>query len=155
MGSILLKIPDLADHELIYDENETRQILIFFWPNRAAEVGGLEIDNHARRLAQAALMAAIEGSYAMGFLDALGRTVARPGSGIKELAKKLARNFVRHWWQHTRRHDLDDVKIYESVRRSLALHLKHRMDAIQNGIALKRYMEPLFVAGKPMELVWA
>jgi len=154
MGSVLLKIPDLAEHELIYDERETRQILSFFWPSRATDIANLEIDNGARRLAQAALMAAVEGSYAMGFLDALGRTVVRPGSGIKELAKKLARNFARHWWQHTRRHDLDDVKIYESVCRTLALHLKHRMDAIQSGIALKPNMAPLFVTRKPVELVW-
>lgn len=155
MGSTLLKIPDLADHELIYNEAETRQILVFFWPGRAQEISELEIDNEARRLAQAALMAAIEGSYAMGFLDALGRTVTQPGSGIKDLAKKLAKNFTRHWWQHTKRHELDNVKIYESVRRSLALHLKHRMDAIQSGIALKRNMTPIFVARKPVELVWA
>lgn len=155
MGSILLKIPDLADHELIYNEHETRQILVFFWHGRAPDIADLEIENEARRLAQAALMAAIEGSYAMGFLDALGRTVARPGSGIKDLAKKLARNFARHWWQHTKRHDLDDVKIYESVRRSLSLHLKHRMDATQSGIALKRSMSPFFVARQRVELVWA
>ncbi|HYD60424.1 MAG TPA: hypothetical protein VEC35_08720 [Noviherbaspirillum sp.] len=56
MGSILLKIPDLADHELIYDEHETRRILIFFWPGRDAELAGLEVGNDARRLAQAALL---------------------------------------------------------------------------------------------------
>ena len=53
MGSSLLNVPDLADQELIDAEHDTRQILIFFWLGRAADVAALEIENATRRLGQA------------------------------------------------------------------------------------------------------
>lgn len=52
MGSIVLTIPDIPDSQLIYNEDETRQILKFFWPERAKDIDALSVTNDARRLAQ-------------------------------------------------------------------------------------------------------
>ncbi|MEW5756758.1 MAG: hypothetical protein AB1810_10685 [Pseudomonadota bacterium] len=138
MGSILVNAPDLSDNDLIYDEAETRQILKFFWPNDAAAIDAMTINNDTRRLAQTALIAAIEGTYAVGYIQKLFTGVARPSKGIGDLAKRLARNFTRQWWQHAQPRDLEDVRIYDFIRDQVAGNLKGRLKAIQNGAALQR-----------------
>ncbi len=111
----------------------------------------MTIDNDVRRLAQTGLVAAIDGSYALGFIFALGQTVVRPGSGVKSFAKKLARRFVRHWWKHTKQRDLEDVQIYDAVKNSIANALKDRLGQMLQGVALKPG-GPLFYAtvNKPL-----
>ncbi len=145
MGSILINVPNLADRELIYNEAETRQILKFFWPN------------DARRLAQTALIAAIDGTYAMSYLDKLIKSVTRPGKGIGELAKRLARNFTRHWWKHTRPQDLKDVRIYEPIRQGVAVSiLKTRLGELKNGVALKPGGSTFYVHAQPVpRILWS
>lgn len=142
MGSIVHTIPDIPDANLIYDENETRQILKFFWPNFSEVIDTMTITNDTRRLAQTALIAAIDGSYAMGYVSALWDTmthaVTRNNRNIPALARRLARNFIRHWWRHTREQDLADVQIYETVRADIARNLRRRLDAFANDVALKR-----------------
>ena len=138
MGSILLNIPDISDDDLVFDENETRRILKFFWPHLANDIDGMNVDNDVRRLAQSALIAAIDGSYALGFIHALGTTVVRPGSGIKSFAAKLARRSASHWWRHAKQRDLSDVKIYDSVKKRVALALGDRLRLALNGVAFRR-----------------
>ncbi|MCK6435161.1 MAG: hypothetical protein HUU30_20405 [Burkholderiaceae bacterium] len=138
MGAILIHVPDFGDDELMFDEGETRQILGFFWPGSRSTIHGLDISNDAKRLAQTALVAAIDGSYAMGYVESLFRSVVRPGSGIPALAKKLARRFIKHWWRHATQDDLRDAKVYESVRVDIARTLRHRIELIQQGAALPR-----------------
>ncbi|MEW5754924.1 MAG: hypothetical protein AB1810_01340 [Pseudomonadota bacterium] len=156
MGSILINIPDLSDNDLIYDEAETRQILKFFWPNEAAAIDAMTINNDARRLAQTALIAAIDGTYAMGYIKELIKTITRPSKGIGDLAKRLARNFVRHWWQHAQPRDLEDVRIYDSIRDRVAQALKHKLNAVKNGVALNRGPQPFHVSSQSTnKIVWS
>lgn len=138
MGAILIQVPDFGDDELVFSETETRQILCFFWPGRRAPIAELDIGPDVRRLAQTALIAAIDGSHAVGYVESLFRTVVNPGAGISSLAKKLARRFVKHWWKHTTQTDLDDVRIYESVRVDIARVLRHRIDLAQQGASVPR-----------------
>jgi hypothetical protein len=143
VGSIVLTIPDIPDANLIYDEAETRAILKFFWPDYAAPIDGLAITNSVRAFAQTALIAAIDGSYAMGYVnvlwDALTHRVTHPNGDIRALAQRLARNFMRHWWRHaTQQELLQDVRIYETVRVSVARDLRRRLDEYLSGLALRR-----------------
>lgn len=143
MGSIVLTIPDIPDANLLYDEAETRAILKFFWPTQAAQIDSLTINNDARRLAQTALIAAIDGSYAMGYIDLLWQAIAqrvqRPNGDIVALARRLGRNFVRHWWRHATERDLLDARIYDSVRADVARNLRHCLsDASDGAISLRR-----------------
>lgn len=156
MGSILINVPDLADSELIYDEAETRQILKFFRPNEAAAIDAMTITNDARRIAQTALVAAIDGTYAMGYIEQLIKSVVRPSKGIGELAKRLARNFTRHWWRHAQPQDLKDVRIYDRIRDQVAQALKARLKTIQNGAALQRGPFSFFAHAQPAnKIVWS
>jgi hypothetical protein len=90
MGAYLIAVPDMADSELVFNDDETRQILKFFYPASAAGIANMTVTNDTRRFAQTLLIAAIDASYAMGYIQALGRTVVHPGSGIKSLAKNWA-----------------------------------------------------------------
>jgi hypothetical protein len=143
VGSIVLTIPDIPDANLLYDEAETRAILKFFWPDRAAPIDGLGITSGVRALAQTALIAAIDGSYAMGYVnvlwDALTHRMTHPNGDIVALARRLGRNFMRHWWRHATQQDLlQDVRIYETVRVSVARDLRHTLEDYLNGLALRR-----------------
>lgn len=155
MGSILINVPDISDSDLVFDEDESKRILKFFWPHLTREIDGMTIDNDARRLAQTALVAAIEGSYATGFIQALAQTVVRPGSGIKALAKKLGRRFIKHWWKHTNQQDLEDVKIYEFIRNEIARQLKHRIGLMQQGAALRRGNIVFYAVTGTRGAIWA
>lgn len=144
MGSYLVSVPEIADSDLVFDEAETRQILKFFYPASTARITGMAIDDDARRLAQTMLIAAIDGSYSMGFVQALFTSAVRPGSGIAPLAKKLGRKFVRHWYKHATQEDLMRVKIYDSVRSSIAVSLKHRFaDLLSETVSRLRWRRAL------------
>jgi hypothetical protein len=140
MGSILINVPDIDDTHLIYNEPETRQILKFFWPDQAGQINALEINNDNRRLAQTALIAAIDGSCPMNYLAATFKAAFFPLSrDIKSLARKLAYHYVKNWWKNSiKRSDLGDVQIYDSIRNSIAFHLKDRLITNTSGAAIKR-----------------
>lgn len=92
MGSIVITVQDISDNDLVYNEAETRQILKFFWPEQAAQIDEFTMDNNARRLAQTALIAAIEGSYAMGFIHMLATSIVRPGSASSRSQRNWRRS---------------------------------------------------------------
>jgi hypothetical protein len=137
VGTYLVMVPDLSDDELIYDETETRQILSFFYPGSANQITAIQVDNEARRLAQTMLIAAVDGSYAMGFVDDLFATltsvIKRPNRSLKALGAKLARKFVTRWFKHATQSDLQDFKIYETVRVDVARTLRTRFDLLLLG----------------------
>ena len=155
MGSILVSVPDISDSELIYSEEESKQILKFFWPSLIADVDQITINNDARRLAQTALIAAIDGSNAMGFVDALFSSITRRNKNIASLAKRLAQNFTRQLWKNSQRQDLENAKIYESVRASVARALKWRIEMIRSGLALKRGPMMFYAQNNPKAGIWA
>jgi hypothetical protein len=142
VASIIITIPDIPDAYLIYNEEETRRILKHFWPDAAAAIDGLKISNNTRRFAQTMLIAAIDGSYAMGYMaitfDAVRNGITGTNRDIVVLGRRLARNFVQHWWRHTRRQDLENVRIYESVRADIAWRQKESFGEYISGIALRR-----------------
>lgn len=119
-------VENIPDEQLLFDEDETRQILKFFWPERAAQIDSLAISNEWRRCAQKYLIAAIDASYQMGYVEILFNGVGdaikgKPGGKvIKGLAKKFAKYYIKHWWKSTKPKNLEDIKIYESVRRTIA-----------------------------------
>jgi hypothetical protein len=121
MSSISIAPPnDISDVQLVFGEDETRRILVFFWPYLSSKINALNIDTEVRRFAQSILIAAIDASYAMGFVHKLFTTITNPRGGLKAMGKKLARSYVKHWWKHTKQTDLQDARIYETVRNAVA-----------------------------------
>jgi hypothetical protein len=137
VGTYLVLVADISDDQLIYDETETRQILSFFYPGAGNQLTALKVDNEARRLAQMMLIAAVDASYAMGFVDALFATltslIKRPNRSLNAVGAKLARNYVKRWFKHATQSDLQDFKIYETVRADFARALRIRFDLLLLG----------------------
>ena len=146
--------PTIDNSQLIFDEAETREILVFFWPSLSSRLNEAEMTSEFRSFAQSLLIAAIDGSYAMGFMDILLTSVANPRGGLKKLGKKLARRYLQHWWKHTSPKDLEDVKIYESVRATVARNFGRVIVLMlsENGAALR--LSPFFVATSGPSQVW-
>lgn len=143
MGRILMNVPDISDQDLIYDEAETKQILKFFWPLEAKGIDELNINNEYRRLAQTALIAAIDGSYALSFPQAIIESFIGSKRNIKKLTEKLTKKFVKNWWKHTTQKNLEDVEIYESIRVIIARNLNLYFFDLKNGLTLKG-MKPFY-----------
>jgi hypothetical protein len=119
-----IHLPELEASQLLFDERETREILRFFWPSRTRDINTMAtVDDEVRKFGQGLLIAAIDSSYAMGFVHILFDVLrnGRPGfAGLKSMGRKLATRYVAHWWKYTRPNDLMSVQIYEAVRGKLA-----------------------------------
>lgn len=133
MGSILVSVPDIADSDLRFNEDETRQILRVFWP-RSARIDTMPITNEVRRLAQTALIAAIDGSNQMSYVEQIFRTAYRPNPSVKEIIKALAKQYVSNWWRHTKPQDLQHAQLYQAVISAIALSLRSEFEMLSTGI---------------------
>ena len=145
MGSIIVTAPDIPESELVFSDDETRDILKFFWPNLASGIDAMVIDTETRRLAQMLLIAAIDASYAMGFVEALFTTVAKPGRSLGAMGKKLATKFVKHWWKHATQTDLMNAKVYDSIRKEVARQCRTAVDMRLHGIAKAAPLHPFYM----------
>jgi trehalose utilization protein len=147
--------PRIEDRDLVFDEHETRQILRFFWPNLLPEIAAVSVNNNVRRYSQGLLISAIDASYAMGYLQAMFESLSRPHKGLKAMGKKLAQRFVQHWWRHAQQKDLNDVKIYETVRRTIARSFASDVRLLlgENTLAFLR-LPPFHVAWEKSLEVW-
>lgn len=154
MGSFLTTSPDFADHELLFDETETRQILKFFWPHATSGIMRMHITVGAKRLAQEALIVAIDASFAMGFIEQTVRTLANPGKSVRSLAQKLAQRYVQHWWKHATPGDLQKARIYETIRRDISWQMRTAFDACLNGIAMRRSPKHYAASAKSSLQAW-
>ncbi|MBB5017168.1 hypothetical protein HNQ59_000430 [Chitinivorax tropicus] len=148
MGAVIVGFPELSDNDLVLDEQETKEVLKFFWPDRASKIDGLVAGNGLRRFAQQMLMAAIEASYAMGYLDKLTDVLAKrkPSMNLKKLGQKLAKKFAKHWWKHTKQQNLMDAEIYDTVRHALAYKYRLKIDEFAEGILAANRLSPFHIA---------
>ena len=138
--------PDFADADLVLDEGDTRDVLAFFWPSRVDAIAKHALNNEARRFAQRILVAAIDASYAMGYMESLLQTVAMPSKGLAKTGRKLAERFAKHWFKHATRKDLENVRIYESVRVEVARQYRTQFELLGDGLISRRQLPPFYLA---------
>jgi len=155
MGTILITLPDINESELVFNEEETRDILRFFWPTYSGHINRMEISTHVRRMAQGLLVSAIDASYGLGFVDALFTTVAKPGKSLASMGKKLARRYAKHIWKHATETDLQEAKIYEAIRKAIAYQCKYLLEAHLNGVAATRNRTAPFYTPGQISQIWA
>ncbi len=117
-GRITLR--DFAEHELIFDEGETRHILKFFFRHLQGRIDVVKITKHLRSFAQAILVEAIDATYALGYLEILWRASNNPGVGMAAVLKKLGLKSAVHWFKNATRQNLLNSKISSRVRDKLA-----------------------------------
>jgi len=111
--------------ELLFDEKETRDILRFFFPSDRSQIDATKVTDELRGFSQGLLVAAVDATYAMGWVDVTFRSVANPGAGVKSALQKLARNATRYWFKNLKGgQSLSNIKIYESVRAKLSVSFR-------------------------------
>jgi hypothetical protein len=128
MATEYFRLRDFSDADLIFDDEETKGILAFFFPTERAAIDAATVSRPLRNFAQGLLVAAVDASYAMGWVELTFSWVTNPGSTLKKALGKLGKKALRYWFKHATDKDLRDVKVYESVRRTLSYqfttHLK-------------------------------
>jgi hypothetical protein len=159
MTAITLSLPIIADSELAFDEAETREILLFFWPMESSSIERMVITNNVRRFAQALLIVAVDASYAIGFIDILINALLRrkPGSSITSLVRKVTKKYVKHWWKHATEDDLREAKIYDTVRATIALKQRTQYELFRNGLAATNRASSTLTLSRELSsnLTWA
>lgn len=128
MGQIISFMPNLQDLELIFDDEETREILLMFFPSQSVDIKSAKVTNDVRRFAQTVLIAAIETTSAMDYTKGSAKAAANPMQAPRSIALKLAQTIARTWWKHTKQKDLLHTPINERVRQNIEIQLR---DALQ------------------------
>lgn len=114
--------------ELLLSHDDARVVLRFlFEPVDHAVIETLPSTDHVRGFAQGLLVEAIDASYALGYVEALLRSLARPPGGALAIIKRFGRNAARHWFRHATTLDLLEARIYEAVRRELARRFRSEL----------------------------
>lgn len=122
---ITVHLRHFSKSELLFDAQETKDILTFFFPSERALISGATITDSLREFAQGLLVAAINASYEMGWVEVLWKSTASPGIGVKKAIKKLAVNGAKYWFKSVKnKNDLLHAKIYESVRSALSIKFR-------------------------------
>lgn len=106
--------------ELLFDERETRDILKFFFPMDFPAIDATVMTDAIRGFAQGLLIEAIDATAALGWVEALFRSTANPGAGVKQLLRKLAKNSAKRWFRNAKNMELESMKIAERVRDQLS-----------------------------------
>lgn len=107
-------------------QHDAFRILRFFWLEPGVVPGQLTPDD--RGFAQALLVEAIDMSYDMGFIEILFKNfymkVPTDFKDIQEMVKSFCKEAVKHWFKHATGTDLENPRIYESVRSSVARNFR-------------------------------
>jgi hypothetical protein len=120
----LVELRRFSEAELIFDQQETKDILKFFFVADRPGIDAAEITSELRNLAQGLIVEGVDATYAMSWIELTFRWVAQPGLGMRKALQKLARRAVRHWFKHLKTQSLHDANIYERVRDQLARNFR-------------------------------
>ncbi|MBZ5701863.1 MAG: hypothetical protein LAN84_08445 [Acidobacteriia bacterium] len=117
-----------APSELTLSPEETLAVYRFFWPDLNFSGLGALTDKD-REFAQALLVEAIDASCTMGVVeDIYNRFFMKIPGSFKDIAKSAmkiaARAIAARWFGRCRLTDPGQARIYESIRRTLALKFK-------------------------------
>jgi hypothetical protein len=136
--SSLLEIPKITEEEIFLDKDEAKAVLHFFWPDHIGRINGTPDSLGLRIFAQQILILGVDASYSMGYIDATFRSLSgSPPKSIIAILKKLAKKNLRHWYKHATGKDLQNPKIYLSVRNEIARTRRSNLEEFMNGVALK------------------
>lgn len=133
----LVTLRKFSPDELLFNEDETRQILKFFFKSQQQTIKQLTVNDTVREFAQGLLVEAIDASNAMGYVQALFKSVANPTAGAKKVITKFAKKASKNWFKHAKPKDLLNVEIYETVRSRLEINFGRYLAMLAAGVAKK------------------
>lgn len=148
------------DDQLILDDQETIEILKFFFRKKHDMIEQMQVDNDLREFAQGLLIEAVDASYSFGFIDILFRSLLSPRPNVRKILKKFAKRASKHWFKHATAGDLTQIKIYDRVRERLEANFGPVLRMHYNGTAGNLKVNAAFIAyantagPKTVEKVW-
>jgi len=114
--------------QLLYNEEETIVILKFiFEPADHTLIDSLPISDYLRGFSQSLLVEAIDASYSVGYVEGTFRSAANPTKAAFAVIKTFARKSSIHWFKHASVHDLQNIKVYDFVRKYIAQKFRHQL----------------------------
>lgn len=143
--------------ELLFDEEETKEILKFFFTTDHNFIDALTIDDRIRNFAQGILIEAIDASYAIGYVKIIfDLFYLQPPKPIRKILAKLAKKASVHWFKHTRATDLHNVKIYEMVRSKIEQGFRSHFFNLANGLVMRKSVVAgvAYSGDKIQQFVW-
>lgn len=152
-----LTLRKFKTEELLFDGEETRDILRFIFKNNQLLINNLNISERVREFAQGLLLEAIDASYALGYVEALVRACVNPGVGAKKIMTKFGKKALKHWFRHATATDLLNVKIYERVREQLEFNFGRILVMYSNDTAKNKVNNAGFVTyakDKKNDVIW-
>lgn len=120
--------------ELIFDEEETKEVLKFFYPNQGSLIEKATINDDVRGFAQAIMVEAIDASYALGYVKIVFDVFyMKPSAKFGKALTKFGRKAAPHWFKHAKSTDLINAKIYDAVRSRIAVSFRSDFENIISG----------------------
>jgi hypothetical protein len=122
--------------EIIFDDKEIIIILLFFFPGYESSLASFTMNHTMREFAQGLLVEAVDSSEAMGWVHlifAVG-TSRRPGSAIGSALRSFAEKGGIQFLKRSKKlKHLDDLEIYESVRKTIQINFKEHFGILLTG----------------------
>jgi hypothetical protein len=123
---VAIELQHFLRSQVLLTKQQASRILNFFFPNDSLAVG--QISDEDAAFAQALLVEAIDASNEMGYVqilfDKAFMKVPNDFSFIRDLAVAFVKRAARNWFRHATQQELADPKIYESVRRVIAVNFR-------------------------------
>lgn len=115
--ALTVHLRHFTTNQLLFDDKETKTILIFFFPHDTPQIKNVEVTTTLREFAQALLVAAVDASASAGWVKALFQSTISPNASMKKVLKSLGKKAATHWFKQIGgRHDLIHQEIYDVVR---------------------------------------
>lgn len=136
-SSVLISTPGFTESEVFIDEADAKTIYCFFWPEYASKINGLSMSLQARITAQQILVAGVDATYALGYIQILIESLgAGPKGGIKAVLKKLAKKGSKHWFKNATGKNLENPEIAYSVKATIVRNFGTPFREMLEGIAI-------------------
>ena len=115
MTKNMTRLKSFLPSELVFDDEETKDVLKFFFRTDSRFIDQATVSDNLRNLAQRLLIEAIDASAAMSWMEIAFRWSVNPGSGVKKALAKLGRKAATKWFKHYKGTDLVNAKIFMIV----------------------------------------
>jgi len=123
------------ESELLFNDDETREILLVFFPSFKEDINSATMTIELKSMAQALLLEAIDASYKIGFIQGLWKSTLNPRAPFRKIIENLVTSLAPHMFHHATTKDLRKVKIYQMVIDILRRNFKSTVHGMLYGYA--------------------
>lgn len=117
-----------ASDELILSPEQTKEVLIMFWPNKRGDIGSMAINDTDRSFAQALLVESVNANRGIGVVEGLFRAFYRPNPSVLSAIKAVIDVARRRSWLSDNSINPNTFKLYDAVRVTLARNFRSEIE---------------------------